>query len=650
MDITENRKSTLSGHKKFLVPNIVIITEKPSVAQEYRKVLKISPDSKTDGYIEGKSAKDQKNYIITWAVGHLVTMSYPEVYDAGLKKWNLDSLPFLPEQYRYEVISSVKKQFSIVKKIYNRKDITAIYYAGDSGREGIYIQMLIRQMAGHKPGIEERVVWIDSQTETAILNGIRDAKPVSEYARLTDAAYMRAIEDYAIGINFSRALTCKYGKDFNSKIRSEKWKTISVGRVMTCVLGMIVDKEREIRDFVETPFYRVEADTGFLSGWKMTAQSDFYQSPLLYNETGFRHKRDAELLLHSLNMKKALEVVKVLKKEEKKSPPLLYNLADLQNDCSRIFKISPDQTLAVVQKLYESKLTTYPRTDARVLTTAVCNEIHHTLNGLVKMGYKKDFIMQIAGNGWHKNLAKTHYCNDAKVTDHYAIIPTGQGDISNLTELERNIYHLITDRFISIFYPPAIYIKTGIELRHESGEAFFANEKVLKEQGYLSVCGDTQEQKSSKVSVLSSIKEGDVYDALFAIKEGKTTPPKRYTSGTMITAMENSGQLIEDEELREQIKGSGIGTSATRAEIIKKLVKIGYISLNSKTQVLTPHKDGELIYDIVKSNLPALLSPKMTASWEKGLSQIENGLVSRAQYQKILDDYIRREIQAIKTK
>lgn len=617
----------------------LIITEKPSVAQQFAKTLGVT--GRHDGYIENDK------YIITWCVGHLVTLSYPEKYDPEMKSWKLEKLPFLPDKYKYEVISSVKNQFKIVKECLNRSDVDVIYNAGDSGREGEYIQRLVYSMAGWNKKAAMKRVWIDSQTDEAIKNGIRDAKDASCYDKLSEAAYARAIEDYAIGINFSRALSCKFGYQFNQKIKSKEYKPLSVGRVMTCVLGMIVDRERQIRDFKVTPFYKLEADTGFTSAWKAVKGSYFFESPLLYNDGGFKTKEDAEKLLRVLQKDRRLQVASATRKTEKKKAPLLFNLAELQNECSKKFKISPDKTLEVAQKLYESKLTTYPRTDARVISTPVAKEIEKNLKGIAGYSHKQNNTKEILDNKWYQGIEKTSYCDDSKITDHYAIIPTGQVDVSSLSQLEKDVFHLIIERFLSIFYPAAEYEKIEVQLLHPSKEKFFTSEKILIKPGYMEVTG--YENKSSN-GVLQNVKEKDILSAEFEIKEGKTTPPKRYTTGDLILAMENAGNLIEEEELRAQIKGTGIGTSATRAEIIKKLNKIGYIKIDQKTQVVTPHPDGEVVYDIVEDNLPVLLSPKMTANWEKGLAQIEKGEVSQQKYLDILYDYIRKNIDSIKEK
>lgn len=625
----------------------IIICEKPSVAKEYAKALEIKSTSQKDGYIEGRSAYDGKDYRITWSIGHLVTLSYPEKYDESLKNWSIESLPFLPDTYKYEVIAAVRKQYAVVKKLYHSNDVDTIYYAGDSGREGIYIQMLIRMLAGHAQGITEKVVWIDSQTKTEILRGIAQAKPISVYQNLIDASYMRAIEDYAIGINFSRALSCKYGAKFNSEIASTKYKPISVGRVMTCVLGMIVRREREIKDFKETIFYKPSALCGnFVAKWKAIEGTTYHNSPDVYNNEGFLSYQNAMAFTNGLKQNPVLEVEKAELKTEKKYAPMLYNLAEIQNDCTKLFKISPDETLAVIQTLYEQKMVTYPRTDARVVSSAVAKEIDVNLRNLKNhINYKKEFVEEILGNGTYKNLANSKYCDDSKITDHYAIIPTGEGNIEDLKGIHADVYKLIVRRFLSVFYPPAEYKKAEIILRHKENEYFFVSEKVLKQPGYLVVL---EEGNAELDTALMSMKKGDRVNAQYQVTEGKTTPPKRYTSGSMILAMENAGNLIEDEELRNQIKSSGIGTSATRAGIITKLVLNGYIMLEKKTQILKPLKAGELIFDIVSDTIPLLLSPKMTASWEKGLSQIEEGKINRVTYTVKLNKYITDEINKIK--
>lgn len=617
----------------------LIITEKPSVARQFASALGVT--GKHNGYIENDS------YIITWCIGHLVTMSYPEVYDPALGNWSLDTLPFLPREYKYEVIQNVRAQFNVVKECLNRKDVGVIYNAGDSGREGEYIQRLVYRMAGWNRQAKMKRVWIDSQTDDAIRCGIRDARDASEYDRLTDAGYMRAIEDYAIGINFSRALSCKFGYEYNRKIKSTKFKPLSVGRVMTCVLGMIVDREREIRNFKPTPFFRIDADAGFICHWKAVETSAFYQSPLLYDDSGFKRKEDAARLAAGLMQDKRLAVLHVQKKQEKKAAPLLYNLAELQNECSRRFKISPDKTLEVAQALYEGKLTTYPRTDARVLSSAVAVEIGKNIKGLLYMGHKAENAQEILQKGWYRDIRKSKYCDDKKITDHYAIIPTGQGDVSGLDELQTQIYHLIVERFLSIFYPAAECEKVEVELVHACREKFYASEKNLTAPGYLAVTGYEDKERNE---TLAAVREKTILPATFAVRDSRTSPPKRYTTGSLILAMENAGNLIEDEDLRAQIKGSGIGTSATRAEIIKKLEKNGYITVNGKSQAVSAHPDGEVLYDIVEENLPKLLSPRMTASWEKGLAQIESGEITGEQYRDTLYKYISDSIESIKSK
>lgn len=626
---------------------IVIITEKPSVAQEYRTTLQLAADGKRDGYVEGFSPILNKNVVITWCIGHLCTLSTPDTYDGSLKKWDLATLPFLPKEYRYEVIPAMKKQFGIVKRLYHDSDLDAIYYAGDAGREGIYIQALVRQMAGHKNGIQEKVVWIDSYTQQEILRGIREAKDFCDYEKKIAAAYMRAIEDYAIGMNFTRALTKVYGPQYVEQAGEEK-AVISVGRVMSCVLGMVVEREREIRSFKETVFYKVEADTGFTMNWRADENSVFFESPFLYNEYGFKERDKAQVLLDTLDQDKRLTVKKCKVSEEKKKAPLLFNLAELQAECSKKYKISPDETLAIAQSLYEKKLTTYPRTDARVLSSAVAAEIGRTLNGILRMGYRTDIVMEIANNKWHKNLSMP-YVDDSKITDHYAIIPTGVStDISTLKEIELKVYEDILDRFLCIFFPPAIYTKAEVMLEHTIGEHFFGSMKTLKKYGYLEVLG---EKTPLQDNVLADITNGMVLPAQYAIKEGKTIPPKRYNSGSMILAMENAGKLIENEELREQIKGSGIGTSATRAEILKKLsAHYRYLDIDKKTQILSPTIAGETVYDIIAGSIPELLKPDMTASWEKGLVQIEDGIVSSGEYRQKLERYVAAGINKIKAK
>lgn len=631
----------------------VIIAEKPSVAREFAKVLKINGKN-NDGYIESDK------YIVTWCVGHLVTMSYPEVYDEKLKYWNLSTLPFIPDEFKYEVIDSVKKQFEIVSAILNRDDVDVIYVCTDSGREGEYIYRLVDTMAG-TPNKEKRRVWIDSQTEEAILNGIRDAKPISEYDSLSDSAYLRAKEDYLIGINFSRLLSLVYGKNLANKLGEEK-AVISIGRVMTCVLGMIVKREREIRDFKKVNFYKIQGTFGdgtssFDAEWKVTDKSRFFDSPKLYNETGFKVKEDAKKFIGYLSSDgvSSIAIVRnVSKKVQKEKPPLLFNLAELQNECSKRFKISPDDTLQIVQALYEKKLVTYPRTDARVISTAVAKEISKNLNGLIKSNISEDikvFLDKMVKEKYSIKLEKTKYVDDSKITDHYAIIPTGQGfeNYMKLEPLQKDIFHLIVRRFISIFFPPAEFNKVGVEVQIKD-EMFSASGKVCVKEGYLEVAKQGAKdvgikEKNENMDILATLKKGSTITLQnLEIKEGETTPPNRYSSGSIILAMENAGKLIEDEELREQIKGSGIGTSATRAEIIKKLERISYIATNKKTQILTPTKKGELIFDIVNSSMPDMLNPKLTASWEKGLTMVAQNQIPADEFMEKLNGYIKSRV------
>lgn len=666
----------------------LFIAEKPSVAREFANALKVNGRS-ADGYIESENA------VVTWCVGHLVTMSYPEVYDMKYKRWSLETLPFLPKEWKYQVIDSVKKQFGIVSGLLNRADVDTIYVCTDSGREGEYIYRLVAQMAGVQ-GKKQKRVWIDSQTEEEILRGIREAKELSEYDHLADSAYLRAKEDYLMGINFSRALTLKYGPSVSNYMRSSDRTVISVGRVMTCVLGMVVRREREIREFVKTPFYRVIGTFGpagiSIDGeWRAVEGSRYYGTPCLYKENGFKERKDAEALIAWLwerenGSENSGTILKVEKKKETKNPPLLYNLAELQNDCSKMFKISPDQTLKVVQELYERKLVTYPRTDARVLSTAVAKEISKNIGGLTHYEPLAAFASEAMQAGLWKNIAKTRYVNDKQITDHYAIIPTGQGlgALRSLPELNRKIYQVIVRRFLSIFYPAAIYQKYAVEMEVK-GEHFFAGFKVLKEAGYLKVAEipkkkkDTAGESADRTNRLEAGIDGNdaenpareadgtdssqpkVIDAShpefiqmleqlkkgmkvslddLQIKEGETSPPKRYSSGSMILAMENAGQLIEDEELRAQIKGSGIGTSATRAEILKKLFNIKYMALNEKTQVITPTYLGELIYEVVHTSMKQLLNPELTASWEKGLTYVAEGSITPDEYMQKLERFV----------
>ena len=613
----------------------LIITEKPSVAMEFSKALKINTTRK-NGYLESE------NWIITWCVGHLVTMSYPEKYDEKLKFWRLDTLPFIPKEWKYEIIPAVENQFNIVKGLLQREDVDVIYNAGDSGREGEYIQRLVFMMAKPNPKAEIKRVWIDSQTEEEIKRGIDEAKPESEYDSLSDSAYLRAKEDYLIGINFSRMLSIIYGRRLAKEINEEK-ASISVGRVMTCVLGMIVEREREIRNFIKVPFYKINGDfTKFGAEWKVTETSSVYQTPKLYNDNGFKKKEDAENFIKSLEGKEAI-VEEVKKSKQKENAPLLFNLAEIQNECTKRFKIKPDETLEIIQNLYEKKLVTYPRTDARVLSTAVAKVINQNLNGIAS-GYKDEevqgYIKQMKEEKLSTNLIKTKYVNDSKITDHYAIIPTGKGyeNLNSLPDLQKEVYKVIVKRFLAIFYPPAEFNKMNITV-NVGGEKFYASTKVCTKQGYLTVLkkSTTDEQNVENIDV----KKGERLDVKeYTIKESETTPPSRYNSGSIILAMENAGKLIEDEELREQIKGAGIGTSATRAEIIKKLEKIKYIQINTKTQIITPTQKGEYIYDIVKISMPDMLNPKLTASWEKGLDMVAKKEIKGDVFMQKLVNYI----------
>lgn len=631
------------------------IAEKPSVAQEFAKALKLNM-KKQDGYLESESA------IVTWCVGHLVTMSYPEVYDERYKRWSLATLPFLPKEWKYEIIDGVKKQFTIVSGLLNRKDVTCIYVCTDSGREGEYIYRLVEQMAGVK-GKKRLRVWIDSQTEEEILRGIQEAKDLSEYDHLSDSAYLRAKEDYLMGINFSRLLTLQYGRAVSS-FQNVKYTVISVGRVMTCVLGMVVRREREIRSFVKTPFYRVLLTQELLGKafdgeWRAVEGSAYFQSPLLYKENGFKKEDDAKALIQKLKAITPQEalVVSVERKKETRYAPLLFNLAELQNECSKRFKISPDETLKITQELYEKKLVTYPRTDARVLSTAVAKEIHKNLGGLRQYSTAASFAQEILTKGSQKGIEKTRYTNDKQITDHYAIIPTGQGIsvLKSLSPVAQKVYELIVRRFLSIFYPPAIYQKTALVTQMEK-EKFFANFRVLMEEGYLKVTPNVPDNKKEEEQdasadlseELKTLKKGMKLPVkAIKIKEGETSPPKRYNSGSMILAMENAGQLIEDEELRAQIKGSGIGTSATRAEILKKLVNIKYIALNKKTQMITPTLLGENIFDVVNVSIRSLLNPELTASWEKGLTYVANGEITSEEYMGKLEHFVRSRTEQV---
>ena len=639
----------------------LFIAEKPSVAQEFARALKVQT-SRHDGYLESE------NTIVTWCVGHLVTMSYPEKYDMKYKKWSLETLPFLPEEFKYEVIPSVSKQFQIVSGLLNRDDVSTIYVCTDSGREGEYIYRLVAMMADVKDK-EQKRVWIDSQTEEEILRGIREAKDLSAYDNLSASAYLRAKEDYLMGINFSRLLSLKYGNAISNYLGS-KYQAISVGRVMTCVMGMVVRREREIREFVKTPFYRVlgrfsAGGHPFDGEWRAVEGSRYFQSPYLDKENGFKERKHAEELKAILSADPPFKAVveKIEKKKENKNPPLLFNLAELQNECSRLFKISPDETLKIVQELYEKKLVTYPRTDARVLSTAVAKEIQKNIGGLRGYVHGKPFAEEILAEGSYKNLAKTRYVNDKQITDHYAIIPTGQGmgALGSLHPSAAKVYETVVRRFLSIFYPPAVYQKVSIVSVIQK-ERLFSSFKILVSEGYLKVVQNSfakkkeesaqeegeQTEDTSFLEILQTIKKGSELDITdFQIKEGETSPPKRYTSGSMILAMENAGQLIEDEELRAQIKGSGIGTSATRAEILKKLMTIKYLALNKKTQVITPTLLGEMIFDVVNASIRSLLNPELTASWEKGLTYVAEGEITPDEYMEKLENFVRSRTQGV---
>ena len=635
------------------------IAEKPSVAQEFAKALKINGQRK-DGYLESEDS------IVTWCVGHLVTMSYPEKYDIKYKRWSFDTLPFLPHEFKYEVIPGVQKQFGIVKGLLNRPDVETIYVCTDSGREGEYIYRLVAQMAGVK-NKEQKRVWIDSQTEEEILRGIREAKDLSAYDNLANSAYLRAKEDYLMGINFSRVLTLRYGNSVSSYLKS-KYQAIAVGRVMTCVLGMVVRREREIRSFVKTPFYRVISGIvlegeKFDGEWRAVEGSRYFQSPYLYKENGFKEKKHAQELIDFLSTEQPLKccVEKIERKKENKNPPLLFNLAELQNVCSKLFKISPDETLKITQELYEKKLVTYPRTDARVLSTAVSKEIYKNISGLRNYSAIGNIASEILQMGSYKTIAKTRYVNDKQITDHYAIIPTGQGlnALNSLPVTSQRVYETIVRRFLCIFCPPAVYQKVSLVTEMQK-EKFFSSFKVLQEEGYLKYATNSFARRSAKaqdmeksdsedvscdaqlLAALHKLKKGDILavDSL-DIKEGETSPPKRYNSGSMILAMENAGQLIEDEELRAQIKGSGIGTSATRAEILKKLFSIKYLALNKKTQVITPTLLGEMIFDVVNCSIRQLLNPELTASWEKGLNYVAEGSITPQEYMDKLEHFVR---------
>lgn len=642
------------------MPKKLLITEKPSVAMEFSKALKINATRK-DGYLESEE------WIITWCVGHLVTMSYPEKYNESLKVWRLDTLPFIPKEWKYEIIKNVEKQFNIVKSLLQRQDVEEIYNAGDSGREGEYIQRLVFMMAKPNPNAKIKRVWIDSQTEEEILRGIKEAKDQSEYDSLSDSAYLRAKEDYLIGINFSRLLSIIYGRRVAKEIEEER-AYISVGRVMTCVLGMVVSREREIRNFVKTPFYKIignfgEEEANFNAEWKVNEKSKMFESPKLYNDSGFKKIEDAKEFIVSLKDKKAV-VEEVKKQKQKEKAPLLFNLAEVQNECTKRFKIKPDETLEIIQNLYEQKLVTYPRTDARVISTAVAKVISKNLNGLAK-GFKDEevqgYLKQMSEEKYSTDLVKTKYVNDSKITDHYAIIPTGQGfeNYDKLKDLHKEVYKLIVKRFLAIFYPEAEFNKISVTIKVEE-EKFSANGKVCTKTGYLDVLKPKNREKKStneeenvenkqedekeeanNLDILNNLKKGREINVInYETKESETNPPTRYNSGSMILAMENAGKLIEDEELREQIKGAGIGTSATRAEIIKKLEKIAYIQINNKTQIITPTKKGEVIYDVILSSMPDMLNPKLTASWEKGLDMVAKKEIGSQEFMQKLEAYI----------
>ncbi len=646
------------------------IAEKPSVAREFAKALKYDMKNR-DGYMESNEA------VVTWCVGHLVTMSYPEAYDEKYKRWSLDTIPFIPDEFKYEVIDGVKKQFGIVSGLLNREDVETIYVCTDSGREGEYIYRLVERQAGVEGKVRKRV-WIDSQTEEEILRGIREAKDLSDYDNLSSAAYLRAKEDYLMGINFSRALTLKYSYPIKNYLQTDK-AVVSVGRVMTCVLGMVVNREREIREFVKIPFYRILLQISIEGHecsfeWKAVEGSKYYQSPQIYKDNGFLKEEEADAFIGFLEEEPKQDPVieKIEKKKETKNPPLLYNLAELQNDCSKFFKISPDETLRIAQELYEKKLTTYPRTDARVLSTAVAKEIQKNIGGLKNYHVASQYAAEVLEKGSYRGIEKTRYVNDKQITDHYAIIPTGQGfgSLGSLHPTSAKVYEIIVRRFLSIFYPAAIYQKITIGVKMK-GEIFSSGFKVLADQGYLKVAQNsfarkkaeeyTEEEKKEDTKEEEAACDASFMEALGALKkgmslpagelgkkEGETSPPKRYNSGSMILAMENAGQFIEDEELRAQIKGSGIGTSATRAEILKKLVHIKYLDLNKKTQIITPTLLGEMIYEVVSGSIRPLLDPRLTASWEKGLTLVASGEITEKEYMVKLDDFVTRRTNAVK--
>ena len=649
------------------MPKKLLITEKPSVAMEFAKALKINAGRK-NGYLESDE------WIITWCVGHLVTMSYPEKYDEKLSKWRLETLPFIPNEWKYEIIPAVQNQFNIIEGLLKREDVEEIYNAGDSGREGEYIQRLVLMMATPNPNAKIKRVWIDSQTEEEILRGIKEARDLAEYDSLSDSAYLRAKEDYLIGINFSRLLSIIYGRRLANALGQDR-ASISVGRVMTCVLGMIVSREREIRNFVKTKYYKIVGEFGnkessFKAEWKVNEKSKIFNSPKLYNDTGFKNENDAKDFIMDLKDRKAV-ISEVKKSKQKENAPLLFNLAEIQNECTKRFKIKPDETLEIIQNLYEKKLVTYPRTDARVLSTAVAKEISKKLNGIAK-NFKDEeihvYIEKMIQEKYSTNLVKTKYVNDAKITDHYAIIPTGQGyeNYDKLPDLQKQIYKLIVKRFLAIFYPPAEYNKISVTVKIDE-EIFTTSGKVCIQQGYLEILKpkkdvgagpvsalskeddnvDTKETENN-LEILNTLKKGQTIEVVnFETKDGETSPPTRYNSGTIILAMENAGKLIEDEELREQIKGAGIGTSATRAEIMRKLEKIKYIEINTKTQIITPTKFGELIYDVVFSAMPDILNPKLTASWEKGLDMVAKKEIPPQEFMEKLEKYIKSKFDRL---
>ncbi len=660
----------------------LIITEKPSVAREFAAALK-------ENMKNGRGYMESENYIITWCVGHLVTMCYPDAYDPSLKKWDLATIPFVPDVYKYQIIDNVKDQFETIKKLFNRPDVDVIYNAGDSGREGEYIQRLVLQEAGYNNKASLKRVWIDSQTEDEILRGIREAKDMVEYDNLSDAAYLRAKEDYLMGINFSRALTLKYGYSISNFLKHDKSTVIAVGRVMTCVQGMVINREREIRNFVKTPFYKITAnfsdassmeaegitEISYLGEWKVTEKSRYYASPKLYKDSGFLKQEDAEAFIDYIKSVDKYIINSIDKKKQTKNAPLLYNLAELQNDCSKLFKISPDQTLSIAQELYEKKMTTYPRTDARVLSSAVAAEITKNLNGLKNINMVRPYVEEILATKAYAKLSKSRYVNDKQITDHYAIIPTGQGlaNLAKLSDTSRKVYEIIVRRFLAIFYGPAVYQKITLETLADT-ESFFSNYKTLLDEGYMKVTrysfikaktDKTDDNKTTSKEASEEELEQDADENLekflqtvkkntlvslndINYKEGETSPPKRYNSGSIILAMENAGQLIEDEELRAQIKGSGIGTSATRAEILKKLVNNNYLSINNKTQIITPTLIGELIYEVVSASIKPLLNPELTASWEKGLTGVAAGEISTEEYLDKLNGFVRRRTDGIK--